>query len=155
MSKPPGSRLSRLDIVCTKCRVPRFEPVQDQEVYTLVLPSYLVAGGDGYSMIAEEMWKHNSGEEEQKNREREKNAGEVREGDNSTSSSSISSSQASSALPAGDLDVSVVANYISQKQWVFPAVEGRIKIISSAPGLQRLSAALVPLVPLLLLLLRT
>lgn len=69
MSKPPGSRLSRLDIVCTKCRVPQYEPVQDQEYYTLVLPSYLVAGGDGYSMIAKEMWKHNSGEE-QVNRER-------------------------------------------------------------------------------------
>lgn len=70
MSKPPGSRLSRLDIVCTKCRVPRYEPVQDHEVYTLVLPSYLVAGGDGYSMIAEEMSKHNSGEEEQETREK-------------------------------------------------------------------------------------
>lgn len=67
-------------------------------------------------------------------------------------SSCSSSSESSSAPPAGDLDVSVVANYISQKQQVFPAVEGRIKIISSAPGLQRLPAALVPL---LLLLLRT
>lgn len=69
-SKPPGSRLKRLDIVCTKCRIPQFEPVQDLQVYTVVLPSYLVAGGDGYSMIAKEMLKHNSGEEEQEYRER-------------------------------------------------------------------------------------
>lgn len=70
MSKPPGSRLNRLDIICTKCRIPRYEPVQDLEVYTLVLPSYLVAGGDGYSMIAKEMLKHNSGEKEQEKRDR-------------------------------------------------------------------------------------
>lgn len=49
-------------MVCTRCQVPRYQPVQDQEVYTLALPSYLVAGGDGYSMIAKEMLKHNSGE---------------------------------------------------------------------------------------------
>lgn len=51
--------------------------------------------------------------------------------------------------------MSVVSDYISQKQQVFPAVEGRIKIFSSADGLQRPSATLVPLVPLLLLLWRT
>lgn len=108
-SRPPGSRLRRLDVVCTGCQVPRYQPVQDQEVYTVALPSYLVAGGDGYSMIAKEMLKHNS----------------------------------------GDLDVSVVSDYISQKQQVFPTVEGRIKIFSSADGLQRPSAALVPLLLLL------
>lgn len=70
MSKPPGSRVRRLDIVCTECRVPQYEPVQDREIYTLVMPSYMVAGGDGYSMIAKEMLKHNSGEEEQEKRER-------------------------------------------------------------------------------------
>lgn len=69
ISRPPGSRLRRLDLVCTRCQVPRYEPVQDQEVYTLALPSYLVAGGDGYSMIAEEMLKHNSGEEKEEERE--------------------------------------------------------------------------------------
>lgn len=72
--------------------------------------------------------------------------------DDTSSGGSSSSSQCSSPPPAGDLDVAVVANYISQRQQVFPAVEGRIKIISSAPGLQRLSDALVTLVPLMLLL---
>lgn len=71
VSRPPGSRLRKLDIICTKCRVPRYEKVQDQQVYTLVLPSYLVAGGDGYSMIAQEMLKHNSGEEEKQEKEQE------------------------------------------------------------------------------------
>lgn len=78
-SRPPGSRLRRLDMVCTRCQVPRYQPVQDQEVYTVALPSYLVAGGDGYSMIAKEMLKHNSGEEEE---EREGKRGEEEEEEN-------------------------------------------------------------------------
>lgn len=62
VSRPPGRRLRSLSIVCTRCRVPRYEAVREEEVYTVVLPSYLVTGGDGYAMIGEEMLKHNSGE---------------------------------------------------------------------------------------------
>lgn len=62
LSEPPGSRVRSLSILCTKCRVPRYEPVQDQAVYKVVLPSYLVTGGDGFSMIRDEKLKHDSGE---------------------------------------------------------------------------------------------
>lgn len=62
VTKPPGSRVRSLSIICTKCRVPHYEPVEDEMVYTVVMPSYLVTGGDGYSMIQDEMLKHNSGE---------------------------------------------------------------------------------------------
>lgn len=62
MSKPPGNRVRNLHILCTKCRVPRYEPVEDAQVYTVVAPEYLVSGGDGYAVIGEEMIKHNSGE---------------------------------------------------------------------------------------------
>uniref|UniRef100_A0A3P9LLI0 5'-nucleotidase n=1 Tax=Oryzias latipes TaxID=8090 RepID=A0A3P9LLI0_ORYLA len=95
-SKEPGNRVRSLKILCTHCRVPMYEPVQDSMDYKVVMPSYLVTGGDGFSMIPEEMKKHDS----------------------------------------GDLDLSVVSNYISQRQRVYPLVEGRIKVWSSAPGLQ-------------------
>uniref|UniRef100_A0A3Q4BQF1 5'-nucleotidase n=1 Tax=Mola mola TaxID=94237 RepID=A0A3Q4BQF1_MOLML len=62
VSKPPGSRVRSLSIVCTKCRAPHYKPVEDETVYTVVMPSYLVKGGDGYSMIRDEMLKHNSGD---------------------------------------------------------------------------------------------
>lgn len=62
VSRPAGRRLRSLSIVCTRCRVPHYEAVQEEEVYTVVLPSYLVTGGDGYAMIGEEMLKHSSGE---------------------------------------------------------------------------------------------
>lgn len=48
--------------MCTKCRSPRYEPVEEQTVYTVVVPSYMAMGGDNYTMIRDEMLKHNSGE---------------------------------------------------------------------------------------------
>uniref|UniRef100_A0A3B3DXX2 5'-nucleotidase n=1 Tax=Oryzias melastigma TaxID=30732 RepID=A0A3B3DXX2_ORYME len=60
-SKEPGNRLRSLKILCTHCRVPAYEPVQDSMDYRVVMPSYLVSGGDGFSMIPEEMKKHDSG----------------------------------------------------------------------------------------------
>ncbi|KAI4793098.1 hypothetical protein KUCAC02_032932 [Chaenocephalus aceratus] len=105
-----GSRslLRSLSILCTRCRVPQYEEVEPQGVYKVVLPSYLVEGGDGFSMFPEEMLKHDS----------------------------------------GDLDISVLSEYIGRKQRVYPSVEGRVKIFGSAPSHTPL-VSLVSLVSLL------
>ncbi|KAI1895798.1 hypothetical protein AGOR_G00110480 [Albula goreensis] len=44
------------------CRVPMYETLDPNKVYKLVLPSYMVDGGDGYSMIKKEKLKHDSGD---------------------------------------------------------------------------------------------
>lgn len=62
LSRPPGRRVKSLSILCTKCRVPQYEPVEDETVYTVVLPSYIMTGGDGFSVLKNETLKHNSGE---------------------------------------------------------------------------------------------
>ncbi|XP_008284579.1 5'-nucleotidase-like [Stegastes partitus] len=62
LSKPAGNRVRSLSILCTKCRVPHYEPVQDETIYKVVLPSYMVNGGDGFSVIKDETLKHNSGD---------------------------------------------------------------------------------------------
>lgn len=62
LSKPPQHRVKSLSILCTKCRVPIYEPVENEMVYKVVLPSYMVTGGDGFSMIKDGFLKHNSGE---------------------------------------------------------------------------------------------
>ncbi|XP_031148913.1 5'-nucleotidase [Sander lucioperca] len=62
LSKPPQQRVKSLSILCTKCRVPHYEPVQDETVYRVVVPSFLVTGGDGFSMIPSEKLKHDSGD---------------------------------------------------------------------------------------------
>lgn len=62
LSKPSGERLVKASVLCTECRVPHYEPLDPKKVYRLVMPSYLVDGGDGFSMIKEEKLKHDSGE---------------------------------------------------------------------------------------------
>ncbi len=61
ISKSPGNRVKSVNVLCTECRVPRYEPLNPKKVYKVVLPSYLVDGGDGYSMIKEQKLKHDSG----------------------------------------------------------------------------------------------
>ncbi|KAF5885871.1 5'-nucleotidase-like isoform X1, partial [Clarias magur] len=62
LNKPPGQRVVKADVLCTQCRVPRYEPLVREKVYKVVIPSYLVDGGDGYSMIKENILKHDSGD---------------------------------------------------------------------------------------------
>lgn len=62
LTKPPGERVKKANVLCTQCRVPHYEPLDPKKVYKVIMPSYLVDGGDGYSMIKEEKLKHDSGE---------------------------------------------------------------------------------------------
>ncbi|KAM8953027.1 5'-nucleotidase [Pelodytes ibericus] len=82
----PGKRVIKLEVICTRCRVPRYVPVEMDLTYKIVLPSYIATGGDGFSMLLNETLKHDS----------------------------------------GDLDISVIAKYISKMGRVHPAIEGRI-----------------------------
>ncbi|XP_029900236.1 5'-nucleotidase [Myripristis murdjan] len=92
LSRPVGQRVVSITLLCTQCRVPKYEPLDLGRMYTVVMPSYIIAGGDGYTMIKEEKLKHNT----------------------------------------GDMDISVLSKYISERERVYPAVEGRIKFRNSA-----------------------
>lgn len=105
LSRPAGMRVTSLSVLCTDCRVPVFEPVLQDQVYKVLLPSFLASGGDGFSMIRDERLKHNS----------------------------------------GDLDVSVVSEFMSKRRVVTTAVEGRIRLLNSAPSRRCVWALLLPL----------
>lgn len=62
LSRKPGDRVVKLDVLCTRCRVPSYEPLRTDEEYKVILPSFLVSGGDGYKMLKEEALQHNSGQ---------------------------------------------------------------------------------------------
>ncbi|XDV42403.1 hypothetical protein PO909_011075 [Leuciscus waleckii] len=94
ISKLPGNRVKSVNVLCTDCRMPRYEPLNPKKLYKVVLPSYLVDGGDGYTMIKDQKLKHDS----------------------------------------GDLDIAVVASYITERKRVHPVVEGRIQFSSSCIG---------------------
>ncbi|XP_062324812.1 5'-nucleotidase-like isoform X2 [Osmerus eperlanus] len=62
LSQPSGDRVTSLSLRCTQCRVPTYEPLDLNRDYKLVMPSYIVDGGDGFSMIKEEKLKHDTGD---------------------------------------------------------------------------------------------
>lgn len=61
VSRPVNQRVVSLAALCTWCRVPRYEPLDPGRTYMVAMPSYVVAGGDGFTMIKEELLKHNTG----------------------------------------------------------------------------------------------
>lgn len=61
ISRDPGDRVVKLEALCTQCRVPSYEPLRMDKVYKVILPSFLVGGGDGFRMIKDEAIKHDSG----------------------------------------------------------------------------------------------
>ncbi|XP_038616945.1 5'-nucleotidase [Tachyglossus aculeatus] len=64
LSRPPWQRVAKIEVLCTKCRVPRYEPLKLDVVYKVVLPSFLAQGGDSFQMIKDELLKHDSGDED-------------------------------------------------------------------------------------------
>ncbi|XP_071355200.1 snake venom 5'-nucleotidase-like [Trachinotus anak] len=62
LSRPVNQRVASVSMLCTECRVPKYEPLDPEKTYTVVMPSYIVGGGDGFTMVKEELLKHNTGD---------------------------------------------------------------------------------------------
>ncbi|XP_074657976.1 5'-nucleotidase-like [Tubulanus polymorphus] len=58
LSKPVGQRVVKVDVRCSACRVPEFEPLQVSRVYGVLIPGFIIKGGDGYTMIEKIMHRH-------------------------------------------------------------------------------------------------
>ncbi|XP_067900779.1 5'-nucleotidase [Heterodontus francisci] len=61
LSRNPGHRVVKLDVLCSNCRVPHYEPLDDSKIYKIVANSYIAEGGDGFSMLKNENLKHDTG----------------------------------------------------------------------------------------------
>ncbi|XP_038178343.1 5'-nucleotidase isoform X2 [Arvicola amphibius] len=64
LTRKPWNRVVQLEVLCTMCRVPSYEPLEMDKEYKVILPSYLVNGGDGFQMIKDELLKHDSGDQD-------------------------------------------------------------------------------------------
>lgn len=53
LTAPEGSRISNLKILCRECQTPKFEDYDPIGVYRVALPSFVIAGGDGYGIITD------------------------------------------------------------------------------------------------------
>lgn len=51
MKNAKGSRVQSVMILCSKCKVPEYEPIDSTQHYTLITTKYLTNGGDKYIMI--------------------------------------------------------------------------------------------------------
>lgn len=49
VNRKPGQRVVDLQILCRKCRIPKFERVRDTDVYRIVTISYIFTGGDNFN----------------------------------------------------------------------------------------------------------
>ncbi|XP_045195357.2 snake venom 5'-nucleotidase-like [Mercenaria mercenaria] len=58
LSKPSGSRVVSLEVRCLKCIVPKYEPVDDEEIYNILMMDFTIKGGDGFTMIRDNLVGH-------------------------------------------------------------------------------------------------
>lgn len=58
MRRPVGKRVVSLDILCTRCEIPKYEPLDPEKVYKVVLSSFVARGGDGYTDIQDNLIDH-------------------------------------------------------------------------------------------------
>jgi hypothetical protein len=51
VKKPVGQRLVSVNVRCAECSVPVFEPLDKARKYMVIIPQFLINGGDYFSMI--------------------------------------------------------------------------------------------------------
>lgn len=61
MNKPAMGRVSNVTVKCADCAVPQYEPLDPEKWYGVALCSFLVTGGDGYNVIADNHRNHVTG----------------------------------------------------------------------------------------------
>lgn len=52
-SKPVGSRLVKIEVLCQQCLVPKYEELNEANWYRLIVSNYMAEGGDGYVAISD------------------------------------------------------------------------------------------------------
>ena len=58
LRRSPGARVVRVQALCTACDVPLFKPLEDDGIYKVLLSSFIVRGGDGYTAISDNIIQH-------------------------------------------------------------------------------------------------
>ncbi|KAF5299598.1 hypothetical protein FQR65_LT09403 [Abscondita terminalis] len=61
VTEPVGSRVVSVKILCRQCHIPRYKPLRLEEIYRIVLSSFLVNGGDDFLVIANNLMNHKVG----------------------------------------------------------------------------------------------
>lgn len=58
LSKKPGNRVVTLEARCLNCTMPEYFPLDDDAIYNILTVDFTIKGGDGYSMITDNVIEH-------------------------------------------------------------------------------------------------
>ncbi|GAB0090469.1 apyrase [Sergentomyia squamirostris] len=58
MTRPIGSRVISVDLLCNECDIPVYEPIEVDRMYRFIMPSFLAGGGDGFYMVSDNKQNH-------------------------------------------------------------------------------------------------
>eukprot|EP00794_Sanderia_malayensis_P000218 gene222-833_t len=61
ITKPVGQRVNRVEVRCADCRTPKYEKLNKDKVYKVVVSSYMAKGGAGYEMLRTKRTGHTKG----------------------------------------------------------------------------------------------
>lgn len=62
VNRPVGDRVVSVEVRCTECRVPDYEPLELDKTYRIVSTPFVATGGDGYTAIADNLKNYQTGE---------------------------------------------------------------------------------------------
>ncbi|XP_072023582.1 snake venom 5'-nucleotidase-like [Amphiura filiformis] len=60
--EPFVDRVSKVVVLCTECRVPKYFPLEEDKLYRIIVPSFIGGGGDGYDVLKENALNYMQGE---------------------------------------------------------------------------------------------
>lgn len=61
LTQPEGSRIESIKVRCRECEEPIYEDLDLEKYYRVVINSFLITGGDGYTIISENLINHRVG----------------------------------------------------------------------------------------------
>lgn len=56
VSQPVGQRVQHVDVMCTECDRPHYEPLQRLHDYNCIVSDHMRRGGDGYAMLPDKRY---------------------------------------------------------------------------------------------------
>ncbi|XP_018574672.1 apyrase [Anoplophora glabripennis] len=55
LTQPQGERVQSVKVRCQACMVPVYEDLDENKMYRIVVPSFITTGGDGYTIISDNL----------------------------------------------------------------------------------------------------
>jgi len=54
MSQPSGNRIESLLVRCPDCQIPKFQEIEENREYCVMMSEFTAEGGDGFKMFKDE-----------------------------------------------------------------------------------------------------